>query len=233
MPSVDDPTAQLRARARAGDADAFGAIFDACAKSVYNHAFRLTGDWSTAEEVMAMTFLEAWRGRERILADGGSLRPWLLGIATNLARGLRRAARRHRTALARLAVADEMPDFADDLSGRLDDVARITALHRALADLPGPELEVLALCVWSGLSYADAAEALHVPVGTVRSRLSRARAKLARLTDDELRRPDGRAARRNSREPTTIPDQLLSRPAIAGLSSRSDISGKSGKEARR
>jgi RNA polymerase sigma factor (sigma-70 family) len=233
LPSVDDPTAQLRARARAGDADAFGAIFDACAKSVYNHAFRLTGDWSTAEEVMAMTFLEAWRGRDSILADGGSLRPWLLGIATNLARGLRRTARRQRTALARLAVADEIPDFADDLSGRLDDVARIKALHRALADLPGPELEVLALCVWSGLSYADAAEALRVPVGTVRSRLSRARAKLARLTDGELRRPDGSAARRNSREPTTIPDQLLSRPAIAGLSSRSDISGKSGKEARR
>ena len=230
---MDDPTAQLRARARAGDADAFGAIFDACAKSVYNHAFRLTGDWSTAEEVMAMTFLEAWRGRDSILADGGSLRPWLLGIATNLARGLRRTARRHRAVLARLAVADEIPDFADDLSGRLDDVARIKALHRALADLPGPELEVLALCVWSGLSYADAAEALHVPVGTVRSRLSRARGKLARLTDGELRRPDGRAARKNSREPTTIPDQLLSRPAIAGLSSRSDISGKSGKEARR
>ena len=233
MPSVDDPTAQLRARARAGDADAFGAIFDACAKSVYNHAFRLTGDWSTAEEVMAMTFLEAWRGRDSILADGGSLRPWLLGIATNLARGQRRAARRHRTALARLAVADELPDFADDVSGRLDDAARIKALHRALADLPGPELEVLALCVWSGLSYADAAEALHVPVGTVRSRLSRARAKLARLTDGELRRPDRGAVHKNSREPTTTPDQLLSRTAIAGLSSRSDISGKSGKEARR
>ena len=55
---MDDPTAQLRARARAGDADAFGAVFDACAKSVYNHAFRLTGDWSAAEEVMSMT---PWR----------------------------------------------------------------------------------------------------------------------------------------------------------------------------
>jgi len=230
---VDDPTAQLRARARAGDADAFGAVFDACAKSVYNHAFRLTGDWSTAEEVMAMTFLEAWRGRDSILADGGSLRPWLLGIATNVARGLRRTARRHRTALDRLAVTDESPDFADDVSGRLDDVARIKALHRALADLPGPELEVLALCVWSGVSYADAAEALHVPVGTIRSRLSRARAKLARLTDGELARPDRGTMHRNSREPATMPDQLLDRPAIAGLSNKSDISGKSGKEARR
>jgi RNA polymerase sigma-70 factor (ECF subfamily) len=167
------------------------------------------------------------------LADGGSLRPWLLGIATNVARGLRRTARRHRAALARLAVADELPDFADDVSGRLDDVARIKALHQALAGLPGPELEVLALCVWSGLSYADAAEALHVPVGTIRSRLSRARAKLARLTDAELRRPAGSAERPKAREPATAPDQLVSRPAIAGLSSRSGISGTSGKGARR
>ena len=130
--NMDDPTAQLRAQARAGDADAFGAVFDAYAKSVYNHAFRLTGDWSAAEEIMAMTFLEAWRGRAKIAADGGSLRPWLLGIATNLARGQHRTARRHRTALARLAVSDELPDFADDVSARLDDVARIKALPRRL-----------------------------------------------------------------------------------------------------
>jgi RNA polymerase sigma factor (sigma-70 family) len=231
---VDDPTSQLRARARAGDAEAFGAVFDACAKSVYNHAFRLTGDWSAAEEVMSMTFLEAWRCRGTIAADGGSLRPWLLGIATNLARGQRRAAWRHRTALARLAVADELPDFADDASGRLDDAARIKAVHRALAGLPGPELEVLALCVWSGLGYAEAAEALNVPVGTVRSRLSRARGKLARLTEGELSRPAARrTAHENSREPSAIPDQLLSGRAIAGPSDPSDTPGTSGKEARR
>jgi RNA polymerase sigma-70 factor (ECF subfamily) len=233
LTNVDDPTPQLRAGARAGDADAFGAVFDACAKSVYNHAFRLTGDWSAAEEVMAMTFLEAWRSRDRIAADGGSLKPWLLGIATNLARGQRRAARRQRTALARLAVAGELPDFADDVSGRLDDAARIKALHRALAGLPGSELEVLALCVWSGLGYPEAAEALDVPVGTVRSRLSRARARLARLTDGELSRPAGRAARESSREPPAPPGQLVSGRAIAGLTDKSGISGRSGKETRR
>jgi RNA polymerase sigma-70 factor, ECF subfamily len=222
LTNVGDPTSLLRARARAGDADAFGAVFDACAKSVYNHAFRLTGDWSAAEEVMAMTFLEAWRSRERIAEDGGSLRPWLLGIATNLARGQRRAAWRQRNALARLAVAGDSPDFADDVSGRLDDVDRIKALHRALAGLPGSELEVLALCVWSGLGYAEAADALGIPVGTVRSRLSRARAK---LTERELRG--------NSREPPAVPGQLTAGPAIAGLSDKFDASGKSGKEARR
>ena len=224
---VNDPTPQLRARARAGDADAFGAVFDACAKSVYNHAFRLTGDWSAAEEVMAMTFLEAWRGRDKIAPDGGSLRPWLLGIATNLARGQRRAARRYRAALARLPVTDELPDFAEDVSGRLDDAAKIKALHQALAGLPRHELEVLALCVWSGLGYAEAAEALNVPVGTVRSRLSRARARLARLTEGELSRPRGGAARKNSWEPMTVPGQLMGGRAIAGQVN------KSGKEAGR
>lgn len=233
---MDDPTWQLRARARAGDADAFAAVFDACATSVYNHAFRLTGDWSTAEEVLSMTFLEAWRCRDAIAADGGSLRPWLLGIATNLARGQRRAAWRHRTALARLTVAEELPDFADDAAGRLDDAARISALHRALGRLARPELEVLALCVWSGLGYAEAAEALGVPVGTVRSRLSRARAKLARLTDRELSRPGRVTTLENSREPSPVPDQLTGRRATAGPSDTSDPSdtpGTSGKEARR
>jgi RNA polymerase sigma factor (sigma-70 family) len=225
LTNVDDPTPQLRARARAGDPDAFGAVFDACAKSVYNHAFRLTGDWSAAEEVMAMTFLEAWRNRERIAEDGGSLRPWLLGIATNLARSQRRAAWRQRNALARLAVADDSPDFADDVSSRLDDVARIKALHRALAGLPRPELEILALCVWSGLGYAEAAEALGIPVGTVRSRLSRARAKLSKLTERELRGM--------SREPSTGPGQLMAEAAIAGLSDKFDTSGQPGREGRR
>ena len=161
-------------------------VFDAYAKAVYNHAFRLTGDWSVAEDVMAATFLEAWRGRQRVAEDGGSLRPWLLGIATNLARSHRRASRRHRKAIERLPVLNGIPDFADDLTGRLDDAARVAALHRALENLREPELEVLALCVWSDLGYAEAAEALGVPVGTVRSRLSRARTRLARLTDEEL-----------------------------------------------
>ena len=199
--SMDDPAAQLRARARAGDADAFSALFDSCAKAVYNHAFRLTGDWSAAEDVMAQTFLEAWRTREGIRPEGGSLRPWLLGIATNLARGHRRAAKRHATTLLRLGVPPDTPDFSDDVAGRLDDAGRIAALHRALSRLRPEEFEVLALCAWSDLSYQETADALGIPVGTVRSRLSRVRAKLLRATERELRR--------SSRELTIKLDQLV------------------------
>ena len=170
----------MRARVRAGDPDAFRQLFNDHVRSVYNHAFRLTGNWSVAEDVVSVTFLEAWRLRSRVDLDvDGSLRPWLLGVATNVARNVRRAARRHEGALARLPRADVVPDFADDVSARIDDRERLALAMAALAALRKPEREVLALCVWSGLDYAEAAEALGVPVGTIRSRLSRARRKLA------------------------------------------------------
>ncbi|MFI7705920.1 RNA polymerase sigma factor [Nonomuraea sp. NPDC049480] len=169
----------LRSRIRDGDKAAFGGLFDEYAKAVYNHAFRLTANWSTAEDVMALTFLEAWRLRGRIDPEGGSLRPWLLGIATNVARNVRRAARRHDDALARLPRGEEVPDFAEEVVGRIDDAERLAVVSRAYGKLRRQEQDVFALCVWAGLDYAQAAEALGIPVGTVRSRLSRARKKLA------------------------------------------------------
>lgn len=174
----------LRARVRAGDPGAFAELFDTYARSVYNHAFRLTADWSTAEDVMAATYLQAWRSRERVTEEGGSLRPWLLGIATNEARNHTRSNRRYRRVAAALLASDlTLPDHADEVAGRLDDSRRIAAAIDALARLRRPEREVLTLCLWEGLDYESAAEALGVPVGTVRSRLSRARARLRTLVD--------------------------------------------------
>ncbi|WP_220447774.1 RNA polymerase sigma factor [Nonomuraea diastatica] len=169
----------IRTRIRDGDRAAFGELFDECSKAVYNHAFRLTANWSTAEDVTALTFLEAWRLRGRIDPDGGSLRPWLLGIATNVTRNMRRAARRHDDALARLPRGESVPDFADEVAGRIEDAERLAAVRAAYGRLRRQEQDVFALCVWAGLGYAQAAEALGVPVGTVKSRLSRARKKLA------------------------------------------------------
>lgn len=174
-------TTELRARVRAGDGDAFGELFDQYARDVYNHAFRLTADWSVAEEAMSMTFAEAWRVRERVEAEGGTLRPWLLGIATNVARNLRRGDRRYRAAAMAMARAEvTAPDHADEVDDRLDDQKRLAAAMGALATLRRDEREVVTLCLWEGLSYAAVATALGVPVGTVRSRLSRAREKLRR-----------------------------------------------------
>ncbi|WTL80060.1 RNA polymerase sigma factor [Streptomyces sp. NBC_01518] len=182
----------MRKRIRAGDHDAFGELFDAYARSVYNHAFRLTGDWAQAEDIVSLTFLDAWRLRGKLDEEGGSPRPWLLGIATNVTRNTRRAARRHAAAVSRLPRDEVERDFADEVAARLDDTAELALVRAALATLRRAEREVLALCVWSGLDYQAAAEALGVPVGTVRSRLSRARAKLAKyLKSTELPPGDG------------------------------------------
>ncbi|WP_371577247.1 RNA polymerase sigma factor [Streptomyces sp. NBC_01314] len=184
---MSDPERAARARIRAGDREAFAEIYDAYARAVYNHAYRMTGDWSTAEEVMADTFLDAWRTRERLEPDGGSLKPWLLGMATNKARNANRGLGRRLAFLARRPALAPVADFADETAGRLDDARRLAAVRQVYGRLRRGERDVLALCVWSGLDYGQAAEALGVPVGTVRSRLSRARARLGRLTDERLR----------------------------------------------
>lgn len=182
----------MRSRLRAGQPAAFAELFDTYARGVYNHAFRLTADWSTAEEVMATTFLEAWKLRHRIDPEGGSLRPWLLGIATNTARNQYRSNRRYRrAALASAAAELNVPDHAEEVTDQLDDQRRLAVALRALATLRRPEREVIALCVGEGLDYEAAAQALGIPVGTVASRLSRARKRLRSLADAELARPAG------------------------------------------
>ncbi|MFI6500192.1 RNA polymerase sigma factor [Nonomuraea typhae] len=191
-----------RARIRAGDQQAFAELFDEFAKAVYNHAYRLTGDWSAAEDVVSLTFLEAWRLRERIEPDGGSLRPWLLGVATNVTRNMRRAARRHQEAMARMPRADPVPDFADELIGRVADAQRLADVRAAFARLRRHEQDVLSLCAGAGLDYAEAAEALGIPVGTVRSRLSRARKKLELAAAARQVRGDRGTAVRSVKEST-------------------------------
>lgn len=183
----------LRSRVRAGERDAFAELYERYARTVYNHALRLTGDWPTAEEVMGETFLTAWQVRQRLEPDGGSLRPWLLGIATNKVHNANRSRRRRLAFLARQPEPPVVADFAQEAVGRIDDARRLAAVHATLGRLRRPEREVLALCVWEGLDYAQAAQALGVKVGTVRSRLSRARARLARLSEEaaEPRRSRG------------------------------------------
>ncbi|MFB8115520.1 RNA polymerase sigma factor [Streptomyces sp. NPDC055962] len=215
----------MRARIRAGDREAFAALYEEYARAVYNHAYRLTGDWSAAEEVLSETFLAAWRTRHAVEPEGDSLRPWLLGIATNKARNANRGTGRRLAFLSRHPAPQPVADIADTTAGRVDDTRRLAAIPQALGRLRRQDREVLALCVWSDLDYAEAAEALGVPVGTVRSRLSRARARLRRLTDEQLRRtPDGAApgthpegAARSGREPRPRRGEGESRAAFVAL----------------
>ncbi|MDX2564960.1 RNA polymerase sigma factor [Streptomyces sp. TX20-6-3] len=193
----------MRDRFRAGDPSALGEAYDEHARVLYHYAFRVCGDRAAAEDVVSAAFLEAWRCRGKVHAEGGSLRPWLLGIATNIMRGSAREARRRDAALARMPEPGVLPDFADDVLARMTDGEQIRAARAALGKLRRREREVFTLVVWAGLDYAAAGEALGVPVGTVRSRLSRARERLRKLAEAELRtaRREERAAAAAVRSP--------------------------------
>lgn len=180
MGELSDPV--LWRRAAEGDDDAFGLLFERHARAIYNYCFRRSGDWSLAEDLMSVTFLVAWRRRQQICIEAGSALPWLYGIATNVLRNQRRSLFRYRSALGRLPVErPDEPDFADDVGERLDDLSKMRELIHLLEKLPRHEQDVIALCSWSQLSYEEAACALDIPVGTVRSRLSRGRNRLREL----------------------------------------------------
>ncbi|HET6858993.1 MAG TPA: sigma-70 family RNA polymerase sigma factor [Streptomyces sp.] len=170
---------ELWARAVDGDQEAFGRIFDRHGKTVYNHLFRRTADWSEAEDLTSTVFLHAWRRRSETVLDRDSALPWLLGIADRLLSNTRRRLRRAEALLSRLVSHDEpVGDHADRVVGRVDDERRMSEIHRALARLPRHERDVVELCMWSGLDQQGAAAALGVAVGTVKSRLHRARRRL-------------------------------------------------------
>ncbi|MEU6523425.1 RNA polymerase sigma factor [Streptomyces sp. NPDC046924] len=199
----------MRTRIRSGDRAAFADLYDQHARAVHNHALRLTGNWSDAEEAMSETFLTAWRTRGSVEPEGGSLRPWLLGIATNKAHNANRGVRRRLAFLARSPEPRQVEDFADETVGRIDDARRLAVVHDVLRRLRRQDREVLALCVAAGLDYRQAAEALGVPVGTVRSRLSRARARLDRISSARLH--GGKA------EPPGAHGEMESEAAFAAL----------------
>jgi RNA polymerase sigma factor (sigma-70 family) len=129
---------------------------------------------------VAETFLLAFRQRDTYDQARADARPWLYGIATNLIGRHRRAEIRLYRALARTGADPVMESFTD----RVDDQVSASAVSRrlaaGLARLPEGLRDTLLLVAWGDLSYEEAATALAVPVGTVRSRISRARSRLRR-----------------------------------------------------
>jgi RNA polymerase sigma factor (sigma-70 family) len=181
---------ELWRRAAEGEAECFGLIFDRHGAAVHAYCQVRTVDQhgESASDLVSVVFLEAWRRRRDVVLEGNSALPWLLGVARRVMLHRARTVRRHRAALARLPAdtslsPGKVDDPADEIARRLDDGRRLVAVRQAFARLRDSEREVLLLCVWGGLDYASAAVALGVPVGTVRSRLSRARERLAQLAD--------------------------------------------------
>jgi RNA polymerase sigma-70 factor (ECF subfamily) len=196
---------ELWRRTAAGDGDAFGALYDRHARAIYNYCFRRTADWAAAEDLTSLVFLEAWRKRfeVRFTGEGGVL-GWLYGVANNVLRNHERASRRLLRFVARAATWRSALPGAD-LEQRVVDEERMRAILETLKRLPRAEREVLVICVLGGASYADAALALGIPHGTVRSRLFEARRRLRELVaaaghgvteeDEDVRVPSAGAPR--------------------------------------
>jgi RNA polymerase sigma-70 factor (ECF subfamily) len=177
--------ADLWRRAASHDPGAFGDLFERHARSVYNHCFRRTADWSLAEDLTSVVFLEAWRKRKHVRLHGDSILPWLLAVANNCLRNAHRSRRRYSRLLAKLPKPEDQESVDTQASERADDVETMRRLLGVLSQLGSEDQEVVGLCDWSGLTNAEAATALDIPIGTVKSRLSRAHARLRAMVDAE------------------------------------------------
>ncbi|MER5194723.1 RNA polymerase sigma factor [Streptomyces sp. NPDC002755] len=155
----------------------FGELYHRHAAVIHRYAARRLGE-DAAEDITAETFLAAFRTRGRYDASRAGARPWLYGIAANLIGKQRRAEVRALRALARTGhdpVADSWTDRSDS---RVTAQAAQGRLAGALAGLSRGDRDVLLLVAWADLGYQEVAQALSIPVGTVRSRLNRARRKV-------------------------------------------------------
>ena len=184
MPAVAStdrvPDDELLRQAAAGDAQAFAALFRRRLPDVFRFALHLTGSVPTAEDVVQDVFMVVVRDGARYEPGRATVAAWLCGIARNFVR--QRLERDRRLTPV---------DFADDGEpsgvdhGSPDPLAnmvraeRVETLRRAVQALPLPYREAVVLCDLQEMSYGDAAAALGCPVGTVRSRLHRARVMLA------------------------------------------------------
>lgn len=161
----------------------FGAIFDRHYAAVHRYLARRTAR-AQADDLASATFVIAFERRRSFRPRSTSARPWLYGIATNLLRESGRAARRDGELALRLTSELSTSAVHDGASG-----PRTEQLSAALAALEAGQREVLLLYAWEELSYEEIAEALEIPLGTVRSRLARARRHLqAELGEPTLTR---------------------------------------------
>lgn len=168
--------ARLRKRFRDGDADAVRAVYRAYARLVYAVARNVLADRSLCEEATQLTFLKAWRAA-RSIDPSRELGPWLATIAKRVAIDVyRREA--HRAASPLEAIAPDDPALVSPPLA-IEDAYQVWEVRRAVCALPEEEREVVRYQHFDGLTHAQIATHLGVPVGTVKSRSFRAHRRLA------------------------------------------------------
>jgi RNA polymerase sigma factor (sigma-70 family) len=166
---MEEDDAAVWGRVLAGDEAALATLFDRHEARLFRHARRLLTVREDAKDAVTIGFFELWRKRETVRLVEGSPLPWLLNAVSNAARNLERSGRRYRALLSRTPV-----DTPRDAPAGPDETGVLAALKR----LPAREQSVVVLTVLEGYPDRDAAQTLGVPVGTVKSRLARAKARL-------------------------------------------------------
>jgi RNA polymerase sigma-70 factor (ECF subfamily) len=186
-PNDPPPDEQLLRQIAEGDSQAFAELFRRRRAEIYRFALHMTGSPATAEDVTQEVFMAVMRDAARYDPARAALQPWLFGITRNFV--LRRLDQDRP--LHPLGDTHDVQRVGDvpsqvDLVGELARAERIESVRRAIQSLPVRYREVVVLCDLQEVSYVDAAAALNCAVGTVRSRLHRARA----LLGDKLRDAD-------------------------------------------
>jgi RNA polymerase sigma factor (sigma-70 family) len=176
MPAADGDRPDL---AGLDPATEFARLFDAYAPQLHRYLARRVGA-GVADDLVSETFLVALDQRRRYDPRAAAVRPWLYGIATNLAHRHVRTEVRALRATARAGGRDGVPDAGHDsrVAERVDAGVLASRLAPAIAELSVADRDVLLLVSWAGLSITEVADALGIPAGTVRSRLHRVRRTL-------------------------------------------------------
>jgi RNA polymerase sigma-70 factor, ECF subfamily len=198
--------ASLVKMAASGDLDAFNQLVLRHQNIAYGHAYALLGDAAQADDVAQQSFLNAFQAIHTF--RGVSFRSWLLTIVTNSAYDLLRRSQRHPTQpLFPYDENDEevespawLADPASDVQEIVEQRELSNQIYRALDELPEVYRTVLTLIDLSDMDYMEAAEALRIPIGTVKSRLARARLQMQKKLRNTL----------NQRSPT-----IATKPCLA------------------
>lgn len=172
MPKSDEQLYQLMKK---GDAQAFADLYERREPAIYRYALHMTGSASSAEEIAQEVFVQLMAANTRFDETRGSLEGWMYGVARNLVRAQRRKAGSPVPA----GSIDNEPVFEHDILGGMIDGENLAALRIAVTELPPAYREAVVLCDLEERNYDEAARMMGCPVGTIRSRLHRARGLLA------------------------------------------------------
>jgi RNA polymerase sigma factor (sigma-70 family) len=156
---------------------AFGELYDRHAATIHRYAARRAGA-TTADDIMSETFLVAFERRGDFELEREDAKPWLYGIATTLLRKHARLESRAWKGIVAAGAAALDHDAIEAMASRVDAELAVKALGAAIRRMPARDRDALLLYAWGDLDYEGIGQALAIPIGTVRSRLNRARRTL-------------------------------------------------------